>query len=340
MDFQKLVAQAVRVRRGARTQMSLSRFLGYKSNVLFAWENGHDEPSARSFFRLVEKTGPAPDVTLLVRGKLEHPLSTREGITELLHRLLGHRKLTEVSEGLDVDRHAVGRWLRGRSDIRMCDLLRFVAYTSLSLYDFLASFVDPSALPEAAQGYEALLAAREAAKTMPWAHAIVHMVELPSYRSLSRHEPGWFASRLGISTQEEITCLRHLLESGQLRRCGDRYETTEQLTVDTRQDPGATRQLASFWMQQASARVLSPGQGRFGFNTFGVSARGLEEILELQSDYFRRLRAIVAESEPTEAVVVAIYALMPLANEDAASPRGEPGSTRTDRSRSVRRAAN
>lgn len=329
MDFRQLVAEVVRERRGARTQKALSRSLGYRSNVVFAWENGHDEPSARNFFRLVEKTGPPPALTLWLRGELTRPLTTRDGVTELLQKLLGHRKLADVARELAVDRHAAGRWLRGQSDIKMADLLRFIEWTSLSLYDFLSSFVDPARLPEAQDEYRALLAARTAAKTMPWAHAIVHMVDLPSYSQCEKHEAGWFASRLGLSLQEEAQCLAHLVESGQLTYRQERYFATDRLNVDTRQDPQATRQLASFWMREAAERVLTPGKGSFAFNTFAISLGDLDALRELQSEYYRRLRALVAESEPTQAVAVATLALMPLCVEppNAEHPPVEPPPT-------------
>jgi hypothetical protein len=161
---------------------------------------------------------------------------------------------------------------------------------------------------------------------MPWSHAIVHMVDLPSYRQLPRHEPGWFASRLGISTGDELRCLDLLVEMGRLRRVDARYEGTEDLSVDMRRDPQVTRELASFWMRQGAERVMAPNAGRFAFNTFGISRRDFERLKELQSRYFAELRSLVAESEGAEIVAVATFQLFPLAGceLDEQESRGEP----------------
>lgn len=318
MDWPLLAAQLVRERRGARTQKQLSRALGYKSNVVFAWEAGRDVVHASAFFRLTEKVGPPADLESFL-GQPSPDLSDKMGIAAFLKELLGKRKAGEVGTLLGRDRHAVGRWLRGQTEIPLGDFLHFIEVTTLRVYDFLALFVDPAELPEAAPGYGLLEAARESARQMPWSHAIVHMVELPSYKKLPCHERGWFASRLGITTQDEDACLSLLVQTGQLRKDGQRYLGTKSINVDTRRDPLATRELASFWMKEGAERVLTPGKGRFAFNTFALSAKDVRRAKELQSEYFRQLRALVAESEPAEAVAVATFQFFPL-YEDPQDP--------------------
>ncbi len=314
MDFTTLAAQMVRARRGPRTQTALSRALGYKSNVVFAWEKEHDQPSARSFFRLVEKTGAMPSLDTFCRGP-SPDVTTKSGVAFFLEDLAAERKISELSELLGRDRYAVGRWLRGHTDITLGDLLHFIEVTTLVLFDFIKLFVDPEELPCCADSYRRMVAARRAARDTPWAHAVVHLADLPAYRSLPKHEPGWFASRLGVTISEEEVCLNHLVQSGQLSLVEGRYRRIEALTIDTRSDPDATRRLASFWLQEGSKRVLVPGSGRFAFNTFAVNRSDLERIRTLQSEYFRKLRSIVAQSQPTEAVAVATFQLLPLGVE-------------------------
>lgn len=311
MNFSTLAAQLIRVRRGSRTQKALSRGLGYRSNVLFAWENGHDQPSARSFFCLAQKTGGLPELGAFMRGG-DVDLLSKQGVATFLQRLALDRSLTELSQAVDRDRYAVGRWLRGQSEIPLAEFLQLVEVTTLVLFDFLALFVDPLLLPEAEPGYKKLLAARTATRKAPWAHAVVHLADLPSYRALPAHEPGWFARRLGVTMAQEQECLQHLSESGQLIQDGPRYRRAEALTVDTRSDPEGTRRLASYWLTEGAKRVLSPDSGKFAFNTFAVSQPDLEKIKALQSEYFRKLRDIVAQSQPTEAVAVATFQLLTL----------------------------
>lgn len=314
MDFEKLAAELVRARRGARTQKQLSRLLGYQSNVVFAWENRRDVPTARAFFRLAQLAGAPFDAATFL-GKPTPDLTDRPGVAAFMREMMGSLKMAQIGTQLGRDRHAVGRWLRGQTDVSLPELLHFIEVTTLRVLDFLAIFSDPAELPEAASAYRLLEAARESARQMPWSHAIVHMVELPSYRKLGAHERGWFASRLGISTQDEEACLSLLVKMGQLIFAEEKYRGTRSINVDTRRDPVATRELASFWMKEGAERVLTPGRGRFAFNTFALSKKDLAFARELQSEYFQKLRALVAESEPAEAVAVATFQFFPLFEE-------------------------
>ena len=61
---------------------------------------------------------------------------------------------------------------------------------------------------------------REGARKKPWTQGILRALELDSYRSMSAHEPGWIAGRLGISMAEEADCLAFLLETDQVAWTG------------------------------------------------------------------------------------------------------------------------
>jgi hypothetical protein len=52
-------------------------------------------------------------------------------------------------------------------------------------------------------------------------------------------------------------------------------------------------------------RLAERGSGAFAFNVFYFSAEDLERLRQLQREYFSQLRAILAESRPSERLVVA-----------------------------------
>lgn len=319
MNWAQVAMELVRAVRGARTQKSLSRALGYRSNVLFSWESGRDAPSARKFFRLVRLTGAPPLQRLAGFGR---PLpsicpSHREGMREYLNLIAGNRTRRDLALHLGRDRFAVGRWFRADSEIPLPEFLQVVELCTLALVDFIACLVDPRSLPSIAPLYARIEAARQAASEMPWSHAIVHMVDLPAYKALPRHQVGWFASRLGISVGDETQCLELLVRMGRLALTSGRYASTEDLSVDVRRDPEVTRKLASFWMARGAERVLIPGQGRFAFNTFGICRKDFDRLKDLQSRYFAELRAIVGESRAPELVAVATFQLFSLAGRDS-----------------------
>lgn len=134
---------------------------------------------------------------------------------------------------------------------------------------------------------------------------MLRALELESYRALHVHRSGFIATQLRIPLEEEQRCLALLERSGQIRKRRGKYVAGRPLTVDTRSNPGAGRTLVSFWAQAGVERMSSGSRGLFSYNLFTVSERDLARLRELHLAYFRELRAIVAQSEPAERVVVA-----------------------------------
>lgn len=314
MNYSALSRELIRALRGARTQAALSRGLGYRSNVLFAWESGRDEPQLSRFLSLLRLLGRSPEewTQSFGRGQPEADLSCPQALSRYLQSLRGGRSIKELATLMNRSRYVVSRWLSGATEISLASFLELVEVTTLASLDLLALLCDPRELPSSRDAFLRLEAARRSAVERPWSHAIVHMVELAEYAELGCHQPGWFASRLGISQREEQECLDLLTELGRLTHEGGRYRTTDSLSVDVRPAPEATRKLASFWMKQGAERILAPGSGRYGFNTFGVSKADLERLKRLQSQYFAEMRAIIASSGSTETVCVATFQLFEL----------------------------
>lgn len=316
MDFERLSSEVLRALRGRRTQKALSQRLGFRSNVANAWETGRDFPRASTFFRVLGVVGKDG------RGLLESFRPELKGceaperagnLGRLLERLRGKRKLGEIAEAAGLDRFLVSRILRGQSDPRLPDFFRMLEALTLSCLDFLALIVDVGALPESAERWRAMEAARRAAYEFPWAQALVLLTDLPDYRELCAHQPGWFASRLGLTTAEEEACLELLVTLGRLKCEGGKYvRSTGSLSVDTRSNREQTRRLASYWMREAAARTSAARGISYSFNVFGVSRGDAERLRELQARYFAELRAIVAASEPTEVALVAQFSMMEL----------------------------
>ncbi len=330
LDYGLLTRQFLRAVRGQRSQRALSRRLGFRTNVLYAWESGRREPTAATVFRMLRA------LRVDVRGRVtrffasppawlaELDLATPEGIAALLRELRGSVPIVELARRSGHSRYAVARWLACGAEPPFADFLCQLEASSLRLLDFIALFLDPSTLPVAARAWQLLEAHRRAAYEHPWVVPVARALELVDYARLPEHEPGWIATRLGISRDEEERCLRSLEESGQIRRRGRRYEPVQGITVDTRQDAAAERRLKQSFAEIGLERLTRGAPGLFSFNVFAVSERDLAKLESLHKSYFRHLRAIVAASTPSERIAVANVQLFSL---DA--PRQPTGSSMT-----------
>ncbi len=311
MDFETLSSELILALRGRRSQTAFSRRLGYRSNVVYAWESGRAWPTAAGFFAAMERLGRPVRTELRAfyklppePGKLPE-LRSADGVARFLDDLRGHTSIVELAQVAKRSRFAVARWLKGQSEPRLPDFLRIVECASLRLLDFLACFVDPSTLRSVAAKWRVLEGARRIAYDMPWSQAVLRVVELESYRALPRHQPGFIAECLQISREQEEQSVTLLLETGQIKKQRGRLVPGASLTVDTRRDAGHARHAKAWWAEVALERLRRGDEGTFSYNLFSVSRRDLERIQELHRSYFRELRRIVADSEPAECIALA-----------------------------------
>jgi Domain of unknown function (DUF4423) len=325
MNYESLSSELLRALRGKRSQTAFSKRLGYRSNVAYAWESGRAWPTALDFFGILQRSGrklePALAAFVRVRtgasGEANMDLTSARGVAAFLDDMRGRIAVVDLARATKRSRFAVARWLKGEAEPRLPDFLRLVECASLRMLDFIACFIDPNTLPSVAKPWRELETARRAAYEMPWSHAVLRVIELPEYRKLRAHEPGFIAERLGIDREEEVRCVALLLETGQLKRQGKRLIPGAALTVDTRSDAARSRQAKVFWTNIALERIQAGAEGTFSYNLFSVSRADLERIRELHRAYFRELRRIVAASEPDECIVLANVHLLELGAQPA-----------------------
>lgn len=316
MDFERLAQQWVRALRGRRSQRAFSRWLGYRTNVVYTWESGRRYPTAAEALRVAERArvdvrGALGDfVRAAPLGKLD-PASP-EGVAELLRTLAGNTPVADLARRSGLSRHAIGRWMRGEAQPRLPQLFRLVEAESLRVLDFVACFVDPARLPCVAERWADLVARRAVARESPWSQAVLRALELEAYRRFPKHPAGWIAGLLGISAEEEARCLEMLLAAGQVSWERGRYRTVEGVTLDTRADPQAGRRLRRHWSEVAIEAIERERPGLYSYNVFSVSRADFERLREMHLAYFRALRAVVANSTPEEVVAVANVQLFAL----------------------------
>jgi hypothetical protein len=309
MDFAHVAAEWLRFIRGKRSQRGFSKRLGYSSNIAYRWESRVCFPTAAETFALIERSEANSRQALEAffgspRGALPSRLATRSGIAQLLQELRGKTSLVELARRSGYSRFSIARWLSGASEPRLPEFLGMVEACSFRCLDFLSHFVALERLPSVAEQWHALQAARKAAYDVPWSHAVLRALELTDYTRLGKHRPGWLARRLGISREEEERCLKTLAAARQIRRGDGLWVADHTQTIDTRADPARGRKLKAEWLKVALSRLESGVSGVFGYNLMAVSRADLKRLRERHIAYFREMQALVADSTPSECVVL------------------------------------
>ena len=318
MDFELLASQLLRVQRGRKSRIAWSRRLGFHSNVAYAWESRHAFPSAAQALENFARQG-ADLRSVYARFHQREPswLGTLEpaspaAVASFLDNLRGRTPVRELAAHCGASRFAVARWLSGETTVRLPDFLRVIQAASLRVLDFVALLADPARLPSVAKTWSKLESSRKLAYEMPWTQAVLRGLELASYRALPKHRAGWLAKRLGISQSMETMCLDVLVETGQTRLRNGHYEVVESLMIDTRRDQAAAWRAREFWTRASLECLSAKRAGTYWYNVFGISDKDLQRVQELQARHFRELRAIIAQSEPVERVVLTVQHLVPL----------------------------
>ena len=308
---ERLAAELVRALRGRRSQAALSRRLGCRSNVLYTWESGARAPTAADSMRLA--AAARVDVVAAWARFYRTPPPwladadpTRPAtVARLLDDLRGAVPVVEIARRAGRSRFAVARWLSGDAEPRLPDLLRMVEATSLRLLDWLACFVEMDQLPSVREAWRRLEAERRAAYELPWTQAVLRVLELAAYSARAGHDDAWVAAQLGVPEADVTTAVATLLAAGQLVPRGAHLRLVESGTTDTRRDAASGRRLKAHWARVGLERLEAGADGLFSYNVFSVSHADHARLRELHLAYFRELRAIVAQSTPGEAVVVA-----------------------------------
>jgi transcriptional regulator with XRE-family HTH domain len=311
MDTVALGRELVRGLRGKRSQTAFSRRLGYRSNVVYTWESGRRSPTAAEALRAAGRAGI--DVRDAVRRFYRTPPpwldvadpATPEGVAAFLADLRGRTPLARLSEATGISRFAIARFLSGKAEPPLPAFLALIEATSLRLLDLIATLVDPRELPSARDAWLRLEAQRKVAYELPWTQAILRAVELAAYQELATHDDGWIARRLRVPIEVVGPCLTALSDAAEIRWDGRKWTIQDGMAVDTRRDAAAGRRLKAWWAGIGLERIQQGDDGLFSYNVFTVSEADLEKLRELHLGYFRALRAVIAESQPAERVVVA-----------------------------------
>ncbi len=96
-----------------------------------------------------------------------------------------------------------------------------------------------------------------------------------------------------------------MVEAGILQRDAGRYEAGAPITIDTSASLTKMKDLKLHWLNEVTRSLAEERPGNaYGYNVVSVSRADLQRIRELHLDYFRQIRAIVAESEPVETVAL------------------------------------
>lgn len=321
--YLRVSLELIRAIRGKRSQVALSRRLGYSGNPITDWERGVRHPTAKeilrvaglcrlpvseAFLKLTPLEPPAPvGAPLKRKGKSDARAPAREwAVHPWLAQLRGSVSNTELARRLGVSRYCVSRWCSGETEIRLDELLHCIDVLTGRLYDFVSGLVTISAVPSLLPNYERAQAARVAAVEHPWTEAILRVLETEHYRAHPAAAHATLAATLGISDETLERAMDGLVRASVVSvhhepgTGSPYYRALRELSVDTRADPQAIRALQRHWLEVGLDRARQGRPDWVAYNVFSCSAADLGRVRDCFKRAFRESRSVIANSQPNE----------------------------------------
>ena len=304
MDFQSIAKDVAQCVRGELSTSAVARRLGLRQRHGLPWEAGDRPISWVQFVALCNLADVALDRGL---ESLSYKGPPEDG-GMLISHLIGGATLSAIARKTAISRYALMRWTKGQSRPSLAEVLCVMHGTQFLMFEFLAQLVDLETIPSAASHYKRRQDHKKVYYERPEVAAVLGALKLDTYRKLKRHKPGFVASTIGISKETETELLALLVEAGRLQQRGDGiYEIIDEQVELT--DSKAIRAFCSYWLQRASELVTSVDNFvpiiNFGMDVYPTSEKTRRRIREEYLQFYRRVRALLAEDEgPTDSVTI------------------------------------
>jgi DNA-binding phage protein len=231
-----------------------------------------------------------------------------------LRALQASRAVSELAARAGVSRFRVARFLSGASRPRLPEFLALVSALTDRLPDFVHAWVGIERVPALKQQHERIEAARVAIFEEPHCLAVLCLLDTRKIADLpsAREQVACIAETLGRSQKFSQSCLNTLERGGivildPVSRDAARYRPSGTLTIDTRAAPEQEQAIRLHWSGVSRARLAAPmPDDLFSHNVFSISRDDYAKLRQLQRDFYRAVRALVAASQPTDIAALLI----------------------------------
>ncbi len=305
MKYEVIQKEILTAMRANRSQTFVSRRLGFKHNQVYRWESGRVTISWKDFARFSKVCGKNLPLTL---KELFNFQGEPGDYAALLQLLIGEIKRKEICKLLGTSAYRLRKWLSGELSPSFVEMLKLFDQFKRQLTDFvfaLGVIDNVKSLGDQTSMKMRLLALH---RERPYAGILLHAFDLRAYVEMKQHEPGWAASRIGISLEDEIATLECLTTLGLISFKNGKYRTQPtQLHIDSSADFSCFRKTRRYWLQRAIDHIegmKSPTRDNlFGYLSYSCSESARLAIVEKYSQFLAGVRFIV-ENDTEDAELV------------------------------------
>lgn len=299
-DTQDIIKQILKAIRGKRSQLALSRKLGFNYNQVYRWEKGLVRISWKEFVALCRgckaRVDEAFSATYL-------NMSDAEDSASLVAALIGDHKLRDVAERSGYSRFLLSRWRAGKTTPSLEQVLDLWQIFDGRLIDFFSHLGIINELPSLNQMRQRQAAFNKLLNEFPYTGMILWILEAKAAKLALPQAAAMTAKALRVTTAEVSELLERLLSIGIIKVHKGHYSIVPSQISTLSLDSSTAKNIRRFWLQRALVALESyktppqKGDPLFGYLEFNVNRQQLELIHNKYFDFYQEILNIVQQDK-------------------------------------------
>lgn len=278
-SHEKLARELLVAVRGKLSQVQLNRKMKFRSNQIHRWETGTAKISWKEFCTLALASG------VPLESACEEFLCfsyTPANAPKLIAHLAGPANQTEVAKIAGVSRSMVSRWLAGKIDPSLEQILLLIDASTWPFPSFVGALAGEKKLPSMEAELIAQQKERELHYRYPWVGPLLLTFLSPEYRKLPAHREGFAARAIGISLEQERTALAELKLVGAVEMVEKKYRPRIR-RINVAGNRAGNRRIREYWMGRCMAWLKSDAPaparpGQWPYMVFSMHPDNFEKI--------------------------------------------------------------
>jgi hypothetical protein len=295
IDFEKLASELVRALRGKRSQISLSRKLGYRTNQLYRWEAGLRTISWADFVTLCHAVeaplGAQLKSVLFFSGK-------PSGGSGLVKYLMKELPVSRVSSLTGLSRFSISRWVSQKTEPGLSEVLQLMHRLWSLLFVFLDGWIPTEEIPSIASSFQQQKREKGLFYHRPLSTAVLESLKLEGYRSLKTHSDQWIADAIGADTNEIRELINELESVGLIAKMKSKYKVLRSFS-SMNGNFALYKSVRAYWFQKSldyyQERSVVPKSSLAPALTFACSEKAMQSIIASYRNFLTEMQSILSK---------------------------------------------
>ncbi len=180
MDYIALQSDVLVALRGSQSQINISKKMRFEFNQVYRWESGRTMIAWPDFIRLCKiyevDLREALRTCYSYFGKIEDTAA-------LCRHFVGHHKISEFAEAIEMSRSSLSRWMSGKGEPHLIQLMKIMQLGSIDFYRFLETLTNFAKLPTIEHELQIEREHMTLYDRFPWLSVLLSALTLGEYKS-------------------------------------------------------------------------------------------------------------------------------------------------------------